>query len=396
MPKFLTSIDMVQNEIKNLKIQSLGSAPLSPVEGQMYFNTTDIAIYIFLGGVWKDISSPDVTKAELASVTSGSSGAGLIGTSNISGINGSNVQTVLENLKSYVDSVKQSLDIKDSVKVATTATEANLDIDNAPLTIDSITLNVGDRVLVKDNAYSSVAGELNGSDIRNGIYEVALIKDTNADSVNDSVELVRAVDASTNEQVTSGMFTFVESGTENADAGFVLSTNGAITLGTSALIFTQFSGAGQITAGNGLVKSGNKIDVAGTAGRIVANADSIDIDPIYAGQASINTVGTITTGTWNGNAIPVANGGTGATTSSGARANIGATTKFSQDIGDGTSTSYLVAHNFGTQDVIVMVREASTPFNVVSADIQVTDANSVTVNFGTAPSANQYRVTIVG
>jgi len=113
------------------------------------------------------------------------------------------------------------------------------------------------------------------------------------------------------------MFTFVEEGTVNADSGWVLSTNNPIVVGSTSLTFAQFSGAGQITAGAGLTKTGNTIDAVGTSNRITVNADSIDIASTYVGQTSITTLGTITTGTWNGTTIAVANGGTGATTLTG-------------------------------------------------------------------------------
>lgn len=387
--KFLTTLDLVQNEIKNLKIDSRTSAPTSPVEGQIYFNTASFTLFVYKNGAWKDISSADVTKAELAGTTAGTSGATKVGVSTIAGITGSNVQAVLENLKVYVDSVKQNLDIKKAVRVATTATEANIDIDVAPLSIDGVTLIVGDRVLIKDGAFSSVAGESAGSGARNGIYVVQTVGGV-------STKLVRATDADDDDKVGAGMFTFVQEGTENADSGFVLSTNEVITLGTTPLEFTQFSGAGQLQAGDGLVKVGNVLNVGGTTGRIAVNADSIDIDAGYKGQASIDTVGVITTGTWQGDAISVSKGGTGATTAQQARVNLGATTKFAQSIGDGASTSIAVTHNLGTQDVVVMLRESGAPFSKVEADVQITDNNSILINFAVAPTANQYRVVIVG
>jgi hypothetical protein len=107
------------------------------------------------------------------------------------------------------------------------------------------------------------------------------------------------------------LFTFVEEGTVNADSGWVLSTNGTITVDTTGLTFTQFSGAGQITAGDGLTKSGNTINAVGTADRITANADSIDIASTYVGQTSLTTLGTITTGTWNATILTGTYGGTG-------------------------------------------------------------------------------------
>lgn len=179
--------------------------------------------------------------------------------------------------KAYVDAVKTGLDIKDSVKAATTG---NITL-SAPQTIDGVAVVAGDRVLVKDQTTAS----------GNGIYVVA------------AGAWTRATDADNTPagEVTAGMFCFVEEGTANADSGWVLTTNGAITLGTTALTFTQFSGAGQITAGNGLTKTGNTIDVVGTAGRIVANADSIDLatSGVTAGtytKVTVDVYGRVTVG----------------------------------------------------------------------------------------------------
>lgn len=212
--------------------------------------------------------------------------------------------------KAYVDAIKQALDIKDSVRVATTGnltstasgTGVGKTLTNAStqaaLTIDSIVLSVGDRVLVKDQTAAA----------DNGIYTV-----TSTGSASTNWVLTRATDADSSAagEVTSGMFCFVEEGTVNADNGFVLATNQVVTLDSTALTFVQFSGAGQITAGAGLTKNGNTIDVVGTANRITVNADNIDIASTYVGQTSINTLGTITTGTWQGTVLGSAYGGTG-------------------------------------------------------------------------------------
>ena len=145
--------------------------------------------------------------------------------------------------KEYVDGIKQSLDIKDSVAVATTA---NITLSGTQ-TIDGYSAQVGDRVLVKDQS--------NGAE--NGIYVVA------------SSSWARATDADANAEVTSGMFVFVERGTVGADNGFVLTTDGTITVGSTSLAFTQFSGAGSITAGSCITKSGNTLS---------ANVDNISAE----------------------------------------------------------------------------------------------------------------------
>jgi hypothetical protein len=189
--------------------------------------------------------------------------------------------------KAYVDAVKTGLDIKGSVRAATTA---NITLSNTQ-TIDGVALSVGDRVLVKNQSTGS----------ENGIYVVA------------SGSWSRATDADNTPsgEVTSGMFTFVEEGTANADSGWVLTTNDPITLGTTSLAFVQFSGAGQVVAGAGLTKTGNTIDVVGTADRITINSDSVDIASTYVGQSTITTLGTVGTGTWQGTAVAGQYGGTG-------------------------------------------------------------------------------------
>jgi hypothetical protein len=76
------------------------------------------------------------------------------------------------------------------------------------------------------------------------------------------------------------MFVWVEEGTANADQGYVLTTNDTINLNTTSLTFTQFSGAGQITAGIGMTKSGNTLNVALDNITIEDNSDSLRIKGI--------------------------------------------------------------------------------------------------------------------
>ena len=162
--------------------------------------------------------------------------------------------------KGYVDAVKQALDIKDSVHVASTANVAltagssGLEAGDA---IDGVTLVAGDRVLLKNQTDAS----------DNGIYVAVASGGTPA----------RSADANASVDVTSGMFVFVEEGTANGDQGYVLTTNNVITLNTTNLTFTQFSGAGQITAGNGMTKSANTLNVVPDAVTLSVTADEIKL-----------------------------------------------------------------------------------------------------------------------
>ena len=190
--------------------------------------------------------------------------------------------------KAYVDAARTGLDVKNSVRVATTA---NITLSGLQ-TIDSVSLVAGNRVLVKNQTTAA----------DNGIYVVV-----------DGGAWTRSEDANSSIKVTPGMFTFVEEGTDNADSGFILTNNAEVNLGLTGLAFAQFSGAGQIDAGAGLTKTGNTLNVGGTASRITVNADTVDIASTYVGQTSITTVGTLSTGTWNGTTVGVAYGGTGLT-----------------------------------------------------------------------------------
>jgi hypothetical protein len=209
--------------------------------------------------------------------------------------------------KSYVDAVANGLDVKASVRVATTANlsgtynNGNGTItagSNGAISVDGVSLDVNDRVLVKDQTTQT----------QNGFYKVTTVGSGSAAFV-----LTRTPDADAASELTGGAFTFVEEGTANADNGFVLTTNGTPTLGTTNITFEQFSGAGQISAGAGLTKTGNTIDVVGTADKITVSANALTIASTYVGQTSITTLGTITTGTWNGSTIGVGSGGTGLT-----------------------------------------------------------------------------------
>jgi hypothetical protein len=212
--------------------------------------------------------------------------------------------------KNYVDAVKTGLDVKDSVIVTTTgnltATYSNgtsgvgATLTNsgtqAAITIDSRVLVVGERVLVKDQT----------TGLQNGFYKVTTVGTSSTNWV-----LTRTVDADEASEITPGAFTFVEEGTVGANNGYVCTNVGAITVGTTAITFVQFSGAGSVIAGDGLTKTGNTLNAVGTNNRISISADAIDISSSYVGQATITTLGTIGTGTWQGSVIAGEYGGTG-------------------------------------------------------------------------------------
>jgi len=188
--------------------------------------------------------------------------------------------------KSYVDGVSQGLDIKDSCTAATTGNITIATALNNGDTIDGVSLSTNDRVLVKDQSTAS----------ENGIYIVGS-SPARAD------DLAAGADA-------AGMFTFVEKGTVNADNGFVCSSDkGSAVVGTNNLTFVQFSGAGQITAGDGLDKSANTLSVdLKSNGGLVIESTEIAVD------LSASSI----TGT-----LAISDGGTGSTSASASRTALG-------------------------------------------------------------------------
>ena len=197
-------------------------------------------------------------------------------------------QTTDAATKAYVDAQLQGLDVKNSVRVATTAngTLASAFANNS--TVDGITLATGDRILLKDQSTGS----------ENGIY-----------TVNASGAPTRATDFDADSEVTGGTFFFVEEGTVNADNGFVMTNDGSVTVGSTALVFTQFSGAGQVTAGSALTKSGNTLNVAVDDSSIEVNSDALRVKA--SGITNAMLAGSIDLTAKVTGALPVGNGGTG-------------------------------------------------------------------------------------
>jgi len=185
--------------------------------------------------------------------------------------------------KSYVDGVAQGLDVKDSVKVATT-TDITL---SGTQTIDGVSVVANDRVLVKNQDTAT----------ENGLYLCKASSWTRTD------DLATGADA-------AGMFTFVEQGSTNGDIGFVCTSDkGSAVVGTNNLAFSTFSSSGNVTAGDGLDKSGNELslDLKANGGLVIESTE-------LAVDLAANSI----TGT-----LAVSDGGTGATTAEAARTNLG-------------------------------------------------------------------------
>ena len=198
--------------------------------------------------------------------------------------------------KAYVDQVAQGLDTKPSCRLGTTAnlsaTYSNgtagvgatlTASSNGALSLDGSTPSVADRILVKNQTSAS----------ENGIYTVTTVGDGSTAFV-----LTRATPEDQPSELSGGAFVFVEEGSLNANNGYVFTHTGAPTFGTTDLDVAQFSGAGQITAGAGLVKDGNTIDTNPDNSSIEVAGDQLRVKALGVVDSMIAN-STITTSKMN-------------------------------------------------------------------------------------------------
>ena len=266
--------------------------------------------------------------------------------------------------KGYVDGVVNGLDVKESVDVATTA---NLGYtynngagtltngSNGVISLDGIELTANMRVLVKDQTDAK----------QNGIYKVST-----AGAVGAALVLTRADDANIAAELTGGTFTFVEQGSTQQENGYVFSHNGTPTLGTTLLTVSQFSGAGQITAGEGLTKNGNVINViggttidadtnaihvnsSGTANQILLSAGTVGNEATY-GQLPLGDSNAVA-GT-----LAVANGGSGATSFTDHGLLVGSGTGAFTALAAGTAGQFLISGGSGADPSYTSTIDAGT------------------------------------
>jgi hypothetical protein len=372
--KFLTAVDLGKNELQNAAVQNLGSAPSTPVKGQLYFNSGDNTLYWWDGTAWASArgggsgfpgfgavtqeqtfgtakndgvgtttarndhahGNPVHDNAAHSAITLNSLAAPTAAVS----MNGQRITNVATPTsltdapnKSYVDNLSYGMAWKEPVRAATIA---NITLSGLQ-TIDGVALTAGQRVLVKNQTTASA----------NGIYEAYSTAWTRTADADEAGDLENAA-------------VFVSEGTTLADTAWVMTANPPLTVGTTNLTWVQFAGGGAVTAGAGLTQTGNTIDVGAGTGITVA-ADSVALDTTYA----------------DGRYALAANGAK----------------RFAANVAAATSTA--ITHNLNTRDVVVNVYRVASPYDTVECDVERTDLNNVTVRFATAPAASEYRCVVL-
>jgi hypothetical protein len=373
--KYLTALDLTKNELQNAAVQSLASAPSSPVKFQLYGNSGDNTLYWWNGTSWVSAagggtgfpgygSVPTETafgqaKSDGAAITVARSDhthgtpTHLAADHTTIPLSTFSVPTTDINMglfkitnmaictaatdaatKQYVDNISTGMSWKNPARVGTTA---NITLSGLQ-SIDGTSLGAGDRCLVKNQTDATT----------NGIYVVA------------SGAWTRATDNDSGTEMLSASVYIMEGSTQ-ADTGWVQTTNAPIGMGTSPLVWVQFSGSGSVGAGAGLTSSGTTLNVVAGDSTLTVAADSIVVN----------------TTTLDARYAAVANG----------------IKRFAAACAAATST--VVNHAFNTRDVLVDVYRTVSPWDSVECDIERTDVNNVTVRFTTAPAAGDYRIVVL-
>jgi hypothetical protein len=376
--RILAPVDFAKNEIQNVVVHKLASAPSSPIEGQIYYDTAGHILYYRDNTTWVAAGStgasgtaggdltgtyPNPTiganKVLTAHILDGNVTIAKIGTSTFNtqvqlsrldqmaaptasvSLNSQKIVSLADPTantdaanKQYVDALAGGLDAKNAVRVATTTNAALATAYENGDTVDGVTLATGDRILLKDQTTAS----------ENGIY-----------TVNASGAPTRAADANANGEIKTGTIVYVTSGTANGGQQWVVTATGATpwVAGTSTSTWGLFFAVTATQAGAGLTATGNVLAVGQGTG-ITVNANDVAIDTAVVVR------------------------------------------KFTTQVGDGSTTTYTVTHNLNTRNVTVSVAESATPWEEVQPQVKKATVNTVTLTFSTAPTTNQYDVTVHG
>ena len=433
MPTLGNALDFAKYEARQMRAHILGSAPGTPVTGQLYYNSADNTLYWWDGSGWvsarggasatpqattstqgtiqlagdlagtavsPQIAAGVITDAEVAAANKdgavGTPSLRTIGSASTKAMAGnksladiaqtnSSVAAITVNSQSIQNLAYPSSDTDaankayvDSVaqglsakKSVRAATTTNITLSGTQ-TVDGVALNVGDRVLVKAQP----------SPAPHGIYIVSGSGWTRAPDMDIWAEV-------------PGAFVWVEEGTTQADTAWICIANQGGTLGSSAIDWSQFSSATGITAGSGLTKTGNTFDVG------EGNGLSVLADTVNVASGGI-TDGMIAAGNLDPNklmaAVPVTKGGTGATTAAGARTAINAPSYYSSTGPPGAASSWTITqsqHLCGAKRGLIVQIQDETSGAIELPDVVVASNGDITITWGASVSSNAKRATVL-
>ena len=397
--KFLTSLDLTKNQILNVAIQNLSSAPSSPVAGQVYFNTTDAHLYFYNGTAWVDASG------DISAVVAG---AGLGG----GGTTGS-VTLDINVDNATIEISADAIQVKDLG--ITTAK-----LDNGAVTTVKIGGNQVTFAKIQTIASGKLLGNVSGS--TGNVAEVDIITATDltgaANSNIPSAAAVKAyVDAATGGlgnleggwDASIGVFptgSSPVSGTKKGDYWYVSfgGTVGGVTFNVGDVIIARVDNASVTVASDWIQLEVNRDQATESTLGLVTLATQTEVN------TGTNTTDAVTPATLAGRTATETRSGI-AEIATQTEVNTGTddativtplklktlldnrTGGYAANVGDGSATSFALTHGLGTRDVVVAIYDNST-YEEVITDVVLTSTSVVTVTFAVAPASNAYRVVI--
>lgn len=391
--KFVNNIDLGLNQLLNFRVQMLASDPGSPLSGQVWYNTASNRLKYYDGSTVHVLAT-----SAGGSITGILDTAPIVSTDNLDG-------TFTISIDAATTSTPGSLSAADKQKLDNVPSNTNTELSGKAASDHNHSLDSLNNVTITANAEGELLKWDGAAWVNNTLAEAGVAASTHPHATSD----VTGLDTALSNKVETSLL-------GAADGVATLDGTGKVPVAqlpdtvTGAL---DYQGTWNATTNTPTLAS-----ATGTKGDYyrVSTAGSTNLDGVtdwkigdwalFNGTAwekldQTESVTSVATKTGDVTLVAADIGGVGTNLSNidsaaTARSNLGATGKFSTSIGNGTNTTLTVTHNLGTQDVVVFVREVASPFAQVMCDVEITDTNNVACIFAVAPTANQYRVTVVG